>query len=339
MLAFLPCEGFKCSDAFEIRRGSVHEKLLPADELHIASTKEGIDRVAAQQQPFQAWRLSGPSAFALALICVLAALGWAWMAMGVAALLDLPGQADLGPGMAYFGLGGLADGLAPALVWCEQVFGIPVHGTRITGFAGFAVAFAMWAAMACGMMLPTAAPMVTTYGEIADTAKRGAHPIVSVLYLIAGYAAVWLAFSLAATLAQAVLYASGALTATLTPAIPWFGAGILFAAGAYQFSNAKMACLTACRSPFSFFFANWRDTPSGIFGLGLRQGFLCLGCCWALMLVMFAAGLMNLVWMALLGVIMLLEKTVPWPDAVRRLTGFGLLVWGAVMAGLAVTAM
>ena len=87
-----------------------------------------------------------------------------------------------------------------------------------------------------------------------------------------------------------------------------FSGAIFIAAGVYQFSALKHACLTQCQQPFPFFFANWATTPRGVFRLGLRQGLFCLGCCWAMMLVMFAVGVMNVVWMAGLGIVMTLEK-------------------------------
>ena len=87
-----------------------------------------------------------------------------------------------------------------------------------------------------------------------------------------------------------------------------FGGAIFLGAGLYQFSALKQACLTLCQRPFPFFFANWTTERSGVFRLGLRQGMLCLGCCWAMMLVMFAVGAMNVVWMAALGVLMTIEK-------------------------------
>ena len=85
-------------------------------------------------------------------------------------------------------------------------------------------------------------------------------------------------------------------------------AALFLLAGLYQFSALKQACLRACQQPFSFFFLNWTDRPGGVFRLGLRQGLYCLGCCIAMMLLMFAAGAMNVVWMALLGLVMLIEK-------------------------------
>jgi predicted metal-binding membrane protein len=169
-----------------------------------------------------------------------------------------------------------------------------------------ALVFAMWAAMTLAMMLPTAAPMILTYAEIADTAARKGEPAASPLSLTAGYAAVWIGFATVATALQFALTQYGLLDAGR--ASPWLASAIFLIAGLYQFSQLKHACLTQCQRPFPFLFANWTAEPRGVFLLGLRQGLSCLGCCWAMMLVMFAAGAMNVIWMAALGVLMTVEK-------------------------------
>ncbi len=164
----------------------------------------------------------------------------------------------------------------------------------------------MWAAMVLAMMLPTAGPMILTYAEIADTAARKREPVVSPLILIAGYVAVWLGFALAASVAQIALARFTLIEAGRAGAL--LSGALFIAAGFYQFSALKRACLAHCQRPFPFFFANWTTQPRGVFRLGLRQGLYCLGCCWALMLIMFAAGVMNVIWMAALGVVMTIEK-------------------------------
>jgi predicted metal-binding membrane protein len=166
----------------------------------------------------------------------------------------------------------------------------------------------MWAAMVLAMMLPSAAPMVLTYAEIADTAARKGERIISPLILAGGYAIVWLGFAALATITQIVLSRAALLDSGLAAASGLFAGAILIAAGLYQFSTLKHACLTQCRSPFPFFFTNWATTPRGVFRLGVKQGLFCVGCCWAMMLVMFAVGTMNVVWMAGLGIVMTAEK-------------------------------
>jgi predicted metal-binding membrane protein len=175
----------------------------------------------------------------------------------------------------------------------------------------------MWSAMALAMMLPTAAPMILTYAQIAETAHAKGETVVSPLVIAAGFLVVWLGFALIASLLHVALTRASLLDATMGAVGPLFAGGILLAAGVYQFSALKQACLAKCQQPFPFFFANWRDTRTGVFRLGLRQGLYCLGCCWATMLVMFAVGAMNIVWMAVLGMIMALEKLSTTPRLSR----------------------
>ena len=115
-----------------------------------------------------------------------------------------------------------------------------------------------------------------------------------------------------------------------------FSGAVFIAAGIYQFSALKHACLTQCRQPFPFFFAHWQTTASGVFKLGLQQGLYCLGCCWAMMVVMFAVGVMNVIWMAALGIVMALEK-IAKGNSITYATGAALITLGAgfLLAGFA----
>ncbi|MBN9268901.1 MAG: DUF2182 domain-containing protein, partial [Mesorhizobium sp.] len=189
---------------------------------------------------------------------------------------------------------------------------------------------AMWFLMAVGAMLPSAAPMIRTYCEIADTARAKGEPVVHPLVLVAGYLTIWLAASAvfaATTLAVGYFARQDRL---LDPAAGWAGAAALAVAGLYQFSSLKQACLKKCRNPFSTLFGRWSDRPARIFRLGLEQGVWCLGCCWALMLVMFAVGIANIFWMALIGLFSVVEKQVQGRRA-SRLAGTILLVWAAAL--------
>jgi predicted metal-binding membrane protein len=132
--------------------------------------------------------------------------------------------------------------------------------------------------------------------------------VVSPVVLTAGYATVWLGFALAASLVQWGLARAALIDPAMAAVSPLFSGAVFVAAGLYQFSALKHACVTQCQQPFPFFFARWTDRTDGVYRLGLRQGLYCLGCCWAMMLAMFAVGVMNVVWMALLGVIMTIEK-------------------------------
>jgi len=215
----------------------------------------------------------------LAIICVVVLAGLGWLAFG----------------LIYAGMDTFAALCRPMVA-------------EAWGVSGFAVVAAMWGAMTLAMMLPSAAPMILTYAEIADTAARKGERIVSPFTLAAGYSLVWLGFAAAATLAQFAFTRAALIDSGMAAASGLFSGAIFIGAGVYQFSGLKHACLTQCQNPFPFFFANWATTPRGVFRLGLKQGLYCLGCCWAMMLVMFAVGLMNIIWMAALGMLMTFEK-------------------------------
>ena len=217
----------------------------------------------------------------LAAICVIALAGLGWLALG----------------LLYSGMGAL-EALCRPLVLSSAAWGV----------RGFAIVALMWGAMTLAMMLPSASPMILTYAEIADTAARKHERIVSPFVLAAGYTLVWFAFAAAATLAQYAFTRAALLDTGMQSASGLFSGAIFIGAGVYQFSALKHACLKQCQSPFPFFFANWATTPRGVFRLGVRQGLYCLGCCWAMMLVMFAVGVMNVIWMAALGMVMTFEK-------------------------------
>ena len=246
--------------------------------------------------------LARPRAVALACITLLVAAGWAYLGLLLA--------------------GRYSGGLLAAL--CT-----PVEGP--SGFAGLAIAFAMWCAMTLAMMLPTAGPMIMTYADLAEAAAAKGEPAASPLMLIAGYVAVWLGAALMLAVAQSALAQARALPEATSPSA-LLAAVLFLLAGTYQFSTLKHACLTQCQNPFRFFFANWTDRPARVFRMGLRQGLFCLGCCWAMMLLMFAVGVMNVVWMAALGVAMAIEKI---GTSQRFSQALGVL-WLAVGAGILV---
>ena len=189
--------------------------------------------------------------------------------------------------------------------------------------------FVMWFAMSAAMMLPSAAPMIRTYAEIADTAAARGEPVVHPAVLTAGYLFVW---ALAAVGFTAIQLAIGHITGMqATGPVKGVIAGIiLLGAGLYQFTALKQACLTKCRNPFTTLFARWKSSVGGVFRLGMEQGMWCLGCCWALMLIMLAVGSMNVIWMAALTLFTFLEKT----RAGRVTTKAGgaiISVWGAAL--------
>ena len=278
-----------------------------------------------------------PVPIAVACLIALAALGWIFLVLMVAAWAARGNAAALGPGMGVFDLltqraGHDLIGRALIDVLCRPSFGATGWQPGET-----ALIFLMWAAMTLAMMLPTAAGMIVTYAQLADTAARQHEPAVSPVILTAGYMTVWLGFALAATALQALLTRAALIDPAMASASTLFSGAVFVAAGAYQFSALKQACITRCQRPFPFFFANWSTAPRAIFRLGIRQGLDCLGCCWATMLVMFAVGAMNVLWMAGLGMLMAAEKlvTTMW---LSRIAGIIFVAIGVVLLVSSVTA-
>jgi predicted metal-binding membrane protein len=236
----------------------------------------------AQTAPHALRVLARPKVLAFICIGVPVAAGWLYLGFVVA------------------GMSGI--GVLEAL--CRPSFGAQTGWS----IAQAGLVLSMWCAMALAMMLPTAGPMILTYAELAETAAKKGEPAASPLILTAGYVSIWLgaAFVLAAT--QLLLVRLAVLDPAMATASPLFSGAVFIGAGLYQFSALKHACVTQCQHPFRFFFANWTADPRGVFALGFRQGLYCLGCCWAMMLSMFAVGVMNVIWMAALGAIMATEK-------------------------------
>lgn len=188
--------------------------------------------------------------------------------------------------------------------------------------------FVMWAVMMVGMMLPSALPAILLYGSLARPPGSQESRLPSVWTFTAGYLAVWTLFSAGATLLQAWLAAGGLLDPMMTSASVYLSAGVLVTAGVYQWLPLKDACLRRCRNPLQMFLFHWRSGAVGAFRMGVEHGAFCVGCCWALMLVLFAAGVMNLLWVALIAVFVLVEKLLPgghWPG---RLAGIALVAVG-----------
>ncbi|HEX6137828.1 MAG TPA: DUF2182 domain-containing protein [Casimicrobiaceae bacterium] len=192
--------------------------------------------------------------------------------------------------------------------------------------------FGMWSVMMLGMMAGPAMPMFLLFA--ATHARRGASrlPTATLLFGL-GYAGVWIAFSGAAAFAQWALHEAAMLTPAMATQSPRVGAAVLIAAGIYQLTPLKATCLVRCRSPLGFLMTAWRDGSFGALRMGLRFGSWCVGCCWALMAVLFVVGVMNLLWVAALMVLVLIEKTGPAGIAVSR--GAGIIAIGAGILRLA----
>lgn len=194
--------------------------------------------------------------------------------------------------------------------------------------------FAMWTVMMAAMMAAPAAPAMLLFGGM-QSKRSGRRLPLAVLLFALGYAIVWIGFSVLATLLQWLLHEASLLTPAMTAASSRLGGAILVVAGVYQFTPLQRACLRHCRTPLGFFMTHWRDGASGALAMGVGHGLYCLGCCWALMLVLFAVGVMNLAWVAALTVLVLLEKAAPGGQALARIAGAVLVGTGtALLLGL-----
>jgi predicted metal-binding membrane protein len=231
---------------------------------------------------------------------------------------------------------GLVAGAWVALAWLGgSPYGSHLSHGAIGGsapFAGRAGWFvAGWTLMSVAMMLPTAWPLVS----VVRTLTRGSGALLGVL--VAGYLGIWALFGLVAVVADGALHGLVATTPALAAQAHRVPAALLLAAGLFQFSPLKSACLTACRSPVGFAIRHWRGRTRAAraLRLGVRHGLSCVGCCWALMLLMFAAGGVHLGWMLALAALMSVEKAASWGRRVTAPAGIVLALWGlALLAGV-----
>lgn len=194
-------------------------------------------------------------------------------------------------------------------------------------------AFAMWAVMMVGMMTPSAAPMILLYVRVGRQAAAQRKPFAPAAWFAAGYLLAWCAFALAATLAHWALDRALLLTPMMESASRAFGGVVLIAAGLYQWTPLKDVCLRQCQAPWLFLqrHGGFRRDALGSLALGARHGSYCVGCCWALMALLFVGGVMSLLWIAALAVLVLAEKVIPAGRLISRAAGLGLIAWGAYL--------
>lgn len=191
--------------------------------------------------------------------------------------------------------------------------------------------FLMWAVMMVGMMLPSAMPAILIYREVVQSQARPQAPLLRTYAFSGGYLGAWIVFSAAATLLQWALAEASLLSPMMESTRPWFAGGLLIAAGIYQWTPLKQSCLVRCRSPMDYLSRRWRPGAGGAFAMGLGHGAYCVGCCWMLMLLLFAGGVMSLACIALIAGFVLIEKLAPAGVAIGRWTGAGLIGLGLWM--------
>lgn len=269
----------------------------------------------------------------LALVLGLSLLGWAVMIVMVAEMLPSMDMARLGPGMGIFNNFGPFADMPEDVRSALTVLCLPtaasgaLDGWSLVTWFG---SFAMWAAMALAMMLPTAIPMLRRF-------HRQQGRVFATLLVMAGYLFVWLGYAVVATGAQWLFNTQIAVLSDVAASASLaFSASVLLAAAVYQFTPLKWACLQRCWVPV-FDFSGQDGNFAQSFAEGYRQGLACLGCCAAVMSVMFVVGVMNVVWMALLGALMALEKTIV-SNVFPKVVGAVLFLWGGFVVSLILTA-
>ena len=219
--------------------------------------------------------------------------------------------------------------LLSALAWLylwqsaasDDMAGMPHMG----GVSALVLTFAMWAVMMIGMMLPSATPAIALYATLVrKNAERGS-ALPAAWIFTSGYVAAWAGFSAVAAAAQTLLEQAMLLTSTMSFASKGLTAAVLLAAGSYQLLPLKDVCLRNCRNPLELFTVRWRPGARGAFRMGFEHGLYCVGCCWMLMLLLFVAGVMNLLWVALIAAFIFVEKLLPGARYTSAIAGLALL--------------
>jgi predicted metal-binding membrane protein len=214
---------------------------------------------------------------------------------------------------------------------------ISMPSMQTWGVTDTSVTFIMWVVMMVAMMTPSALPVILMYRTISRTRHKENDRLSSTWLFLLGYLVTWTGFSAVATLGQWGLHSAALLTPMMASASPLLGGVLLVAAGVYQFTPLKDACLSHCRTPMGFLMAEWREGKTGALVMGMRHGLYCVGCCWLMMALLFVGGVMNLVWVALIAAYILVEKVVPARMWLSRIAGIAAIAWGLwLVAGLVV---
>jgi len=211
----------------------------------------------------------------------------------------------------------------------EMGMSMAMADMRSWSTADFGLMYVMWAVMMVAMMIPSAAPMLLMFAAVNRKRQERQAPYVPTGIFLLGYLIVWAAFSLAATFGNWGLHQASLLSSMMGASTSgYLGGALLLLAGAFQWSPIKYSCLKKCHTPMGFLMTSWRDGRGGALRMGLEHGAYCLGCCWAVMLLLFVLGVMNLVWIAALAAFVLAEKVAPKDEWVSRITGIVMAGWG-----------
>ena len=218
--------------------------------------------------------------------------------------------------------------LATSMRMTNMSMDISMPSMQVWGVMDTALTFVMWVVMMVAMMTPSAVPLILMYRTISQNQHKEKSRLSSTWLFLLGYLVTWIVFSGIATLAQWGLHSAALLTPMIASASPLLGGALLVAAGVYQLTPLKEACLSHCRTPMGFLLVEWRDGKLGSVVMGMRHGLYCVGCCWLLMALLFVGGVMNLVWVALIAAFVLVEKVAPSRMWLSRISGIAAIAWG-----------
>lgn len=251
-------------------------------------------------------------------LLALSALAWAY-------LVVMARQMAAGD-MSLMGMG------APSAMHVPNMMGAMTDSQMPWSLLTFMLMFVMWSVMMVGMMIPSAAPMILLFARIQRRKLADQAPTTRITAFTAGYLLIWTSFSLVATGLQWALTELRLLSPMMVSTSQFLAVGVLLAAGIYQLTPLKLACLKQCQSPIGFLTSHWKDGALGALSMGIEHGLFCLGCCWFLMTLLFVGGVMNLIWVAVIAIFVLLEKVVPRGEIVGRVGGVLLMAFAGYVA-------
>ena len=254
----------------------------------------------------------------VAALLSLSALAWAY-------LVVMARQMAAGD-MTLMGMG------APSAMHGSDMLGAMTMSQMPWSPLTFLLMFIMWSVMMIGMMIPSAAPMTLLFARVQRRKLADQAPAVRIAAFTAGYLLIWTSFSLIATGLQWALTELRLLSPIMESSNQFLAVGVLLAAGIYQLTPLKLACLKQCQSPIGFLTRHWKDGTSGSLRMGIEHGMFCLGCCWLLMALLFVGGVMNLIWVAVIATFVLLEKVAPKGEIIGRVGGVLLIAFAVYVA-------